>query len=194
VTRIPNLFLASDYVRTFTDLATMEAANEAARRAVNGILDAAGSAEPRCGIWDLYEPEIFMPWRQMDAVRFAQGLPWDDAMVKVGLSVASMVDRAIVALEHASDVHTVFGAPEGTALDLLKNQAAAFIDRNAPGPVSELRRDATSVIERIGQLVAARIAEAQGHGLVPAPGGVTAVGPSQPAASVRSGRVEIVPH
>ena len=39
VTRIPNLFLASDYVRTHTDLATMEGANEAARRAVNGILD-----------------------------------------------------------------------------------------------------------------------------------------------------------
>jgi hypothetical protein len=32
VTRIPNLFLASDYVRTHTDLATMEAANEAAPR------------------------------------------------------------------------------------------------------------------------------------------------------------------
>ena len=30
--RIPNLMLASDYVRTFTDLATMEGANEAARR------------------------------------------------------------------------------------------------------------------------------------------------------------------
>ncbi len=42
-TRIPNFFLASDYVRTYTDLATMEAANEAARRAVNGILRAAGS-------------------------------------------------------------------------------------------------------------------------------------------------------
>jgi uncharacterized protein with NAD-binding domain and iron-sulfur cluster len=38
---IPNLFLASDYVRTHTDLATMEGANEAARRAVNGLLDAA---------------------------------------------------------------------------------------------------------------------------------------------------------
>ena len=36
-TRIPNLFLASDYVRTYTDLATMEGANEAARRAVNGV-------------------------------------------------------------------------------------------------------------------------------------------------------------
>ena len=35
-TAIPNLFLASDYVRTHTDLATMEGANEAARRAVNG--------------------------------------------------------------------------------------------------------------------------------------------------------------
>jgi hypothetical protein len=40
VTLIPNFFLASDYVRTNTDLATMEAANEAARRAVNGILEA----------------------------------------------------------------------------------------------------------------------------------------------------------
>ena len=37
-----NLFLAADYVRTYTDLATMEAANEAARRAVNGILKASG--------------------------------------------------------------------------------------------------------------------------------------------------------
>ena len=36
VTRVPNLFLAADYVRTYTDLATMEGANEAARRAVNG--------------------------------------------------------------------------------------------------------------------------------------------------------------
>ena len=36
--------LAADYVRTHTDLATMEAANEAARRAVNGILCAAGSS------------------------------------------------------------------------------------------------------------------------------------------------------
>ena len=43
VTRIPNFFLAADFVRTYTDLATMEAANEAARRAVNGILDATGS-------------------------------------------------------------------------------------------------------------------------------------------------------
>ena len=40
VTRIPNLFLASDYVRTFTDIATMEGGNEAARRAVDGVLDA----------------------------------------------------------------------------------------------------------------------------------------------------------
>jgi uncharacterized protein with NAD-binding domain and iron-sulfur cluster len=38
-TEIPNLMLAADYVRTYTDIATMEAANEAGRRAVNGILD-----------------------------------------------------------------------------------------------------------------------------------------------------------
>ena len=46
VTRIPNLFLASDYVKTNTDLASMEGANEAARRAVNGLLDRTGVAGP----------------------------------------------------------------------------------------------------------------------------------------------------
>ena len=50
-TRIPNLMLAADYVRTNTDLATMEGANEAARRAVNAILDATGSPAPRCDMF-----------------------------------------------------------------------------------------------------------------------------------------------
>lgn len=53
-TSIPNLFLASDYVRTNTDLASMEAANEAARRAVNGILTASGSDEKPCEIFPMY--------------------------------------------------------------------------------------------------------------------------------------------
>jgi 15-cis-phytoene desaturase len=53
VTKIENLFLASDYVRTYTDLATMEGANEAARRAVNGILDRSQSTKPRCEVWPL---------------------------------------------------------------------------------------------------------------------------------------------
>ena len=88
VSKIPNLFLASDYVRTYTDLATMEAANEAARRAVNGILDAAGSGAARCGVWQLHEPEIFAPWRELDLIRYTQGLPWDDTLVRFGLSFA----------------------------------------------------------------------------------------------------------
>ena len=49
MTAIPNLFLASDYVQTFTDLATMEGANEAARRAVNGILERAGRMRRSAG-------------------------------------------------------------------------------------------------------------------------------------------------
>ena len=76
VTAIPNLLLASDYVRTDTDLATMEGANEAARRAVNGILaDARSSATP-CELWPLREPEIFAPARAFDYVRFKLGLPY----------------------------------------------------------------------------------------------------------------------
>jgi uncharacterized protein with NAD-binding domain and iron-sulfur cluster len=75
VTAIDNLFLASDYVRTHTDLATMEGANEAARRAVNGVLDAAGSSEPRCEVWPRTEPLVFAPARAYDRVRFELGLP-----------------------------------------------------------------------------------------------------------------------
>jgi uncharacterized protein with NAD-binding domain and iron-sulfur cluster len=84
VTRIPNFFLASDYVRTYTDLATMEAANEAARRAVNGVLRASGVDASPCAIWNLHEPEVFLPLRAYDRVRFRQGLPWDDGFVSLG--------------------------------------------------------------------------------------------------------------
>ena len=75
VTDVDNLFLAADYVRTHTDLATMEGANEAARRAVNGILERSGSNEPRCPVWELSEPAIFAPARALDRVLFALGRP-----------------------------------------------------------------------------------------------------------------------
>ncbi len=75
ITRIENLFLAGDYVRTFTDLATMEAANEAARRAVNGILSARDARAPSCPIWPLEEPLVFEPARSWDYARFLRGKP-----------------------------------------------------------------------------------------------------------------------
>lgn len=55
-TSVENLFLASDYVATNTDLATMEGANEAARAATNAILEASGSSEEECEIRELREP------------------------------------------------------------------------------------------------------------------------------------------
>jgi uncharacterized protein with NAD-binding domain and iron-sulfur cluster len=74
-TEIPNLFLASDYVRTYTDLASMEAANEAARRATNAILDREASAAARAVLWPLEEPDVFKPMRAHDRLRFRLGLP-----------------------------------------------------------------------------------------------------------------------
>lgn len=69
-TEIPNLFLAADYVRTHTDLATMEGANEAARRAVNAILSATGSSATPCKVWPLKEPLLLAPFRAMDWLLF----------------------------------------------------------------------------------------------------------------------------
>ena len=73
VTRIPNFLLAADFVRTHTDLATMEGANEAARRAVNGILAATGSRAPRCTLWKLREPPLLAPFRTLDRLRWRLG-------------------------------------------------------------------------------------------------------------------------
>lgn len=72
---IPNLFLASDYVRTYTDLATMEGANEAARRAVNCLLLAAGSSTQPAQLWPFTEPEFLKPLQEIDRIRFALGQP-----------------------------------------------------------------------------------------------------------------------
>ena len=83
-TGIANLFLAADYVRTNTDLATMEGANEAARRAVNGIIDASGVAAPYCHIWPLHEPDILAVLRWEDRKRFAKGLPWTNELSWLG--------------------------------------------------------------------------------------------------------------
>jgi hypothetical protein len=69
------VFLASDYVRTTTDLATMEGANEAARRAVNGILDLTGWTGARARLWDFEEPPVFRLSRLQDSIRYALGLP-----------------------------------------------------------------------------------------------------------------------
>jgi len=67
--------LASDYVRTNTDLACMEAANEAARRAVNSILAKTRSTEAPASVWEMQEPDCFKPQIEYDRLRFRMGLP-----------------------------------------------------------------------------------------------------------------------
>lgn len=73
---IANFFLAADYVQTNSDLACMEAANEAARRAVNAILLRSGSKAAPCKLFDMGMPALLFPWRLADEQRFAQGKPW----------------------------------------------------------------------------------------------------------------------
>jgi 15-cis-phytoene desaturase len=87
---IENLFLASDYVKTNTDLASMEGANEAARRAVNAILDAEGSAREPCQIYSMA----------------------DDVGTLV--TVAKRLDRDLYLLETGTPKELSFGGALGT--------------------------------------------------------------------------------
>lgn len=70
---IANLALASDYVRTYTNLATMESANEAGRRAANAILERSGAAGTKVGVWPLQEPSMFDVWKRLDERLYRAG-------------------------------------------------------------------------------------------------------------------------
>ncbi|WP_157117959.1 FAD-dependent oxidoreductase [Oceanicoccus sagamiensis] len=67
-TNIANFFLAGDYVQTHTDLATMEGACEAAKRAVNGIIASEGLADKPCEIYPLRRIRWFAPLRYIDSL------------------------------------------------------------------------------------------------------------------------------
>lgn len=74
-THIRNMFLASDYVRTNVDLATMEGANEAGRQAANAILQRSGSAATPASLGTLWQPNELSSVRALDAALYAAGQP-----------------------------------------------------------------------------------------------------------------------
>lgn len=69
--------LAGTYMKTFTRLTTMEAANESARHAVNAVLHALELQGDRCMIWDPEESEIpdLEYLRAIDRKLFLDGYP-----------------------------------------------------------------------------------------------------------------------
>ncbi|MES1204403.1 MAG: FAD-dependent oxidoreductase [Pseudomonadota bacterium] len=85
VTGVKNMYLASDYVLTHTELATMEAANEAARRAVNGILGKASGEPGACVVEPFREPLQFL--RSLDQAFLRRGWSWPYGAVNIALTV-----------------------------------------------------------------------------------------------------------
>ena len=75
VSKIPNLFLAGDYVQTNIDLATMEGANESGRAAVNAQLEQSASKAAPVTMFELYDPPEFDAAKQADAELFKAGQP-----------------------------------------------------------------------------------------------------------------------
>jgi len=72
---VPNLYLAADHVRTHSDLASMEAANEAGRRAANAVVDDADLGALHADVWELPEPSVFEPLKAQDRLNYRLGLP-----------------------------------------------------------------------------------------------------------------------
>jgi uncharacterized protein with NAD-binding domain and iron-sulfur cluster len=71
---VENLTLAADYVRTNSDLASMESANEAGRRAANAVVRRHRGGR-LADVWELEEPSVFDPFKRQDRLRYRLGLP-----------------------------------------------------------------------------------------------------------------------
>jgi uncharacterized protein with NAD-binding domain and iron-sulfur cluster len=74
-TGIENLTLAADYVRTNSDLASMESANEAGRRAANDVLERSDIRAAPATVYELTEPGVFDPLKLHDRMRYRLGRP-----------------------------------------------------------------------------------------------------------------------
>jgi uncharacterized protein with NAD-binding domain and iron-sulfur cluster len=74
-TKIPNLFLCGDYLKSEWILGTMETSNFNARRAVNAILDEAGVREAHAAAIPPYEPPELDALKRIDQDRNARGEP-----------------------------------------------------------------------------------------------------------------------
>jgi len=132
---------------------------------------------------ELHEPEIFLPWRELDLIRFSQGLPWDDSLVRLGLSFIDIADKALLALEQASEEH---GSVKDGASGLLPHQvlwslANLQAQGGTAGAIAGLRRDATNLIERIVRVLALRLAGTQRASN--APSAAAAIDPTAPTAA-----------
>ncbi|WP_312741952.1 hydroxysqualene dehydroxylase [Candidatus Nitrospira neomarina] len=168
VTAIPNLFLAADYVRTHTDLATMEAANEAARRSVNGILNHSGSGATRCRVWALHEPEILLPWREYDRARWEQHLPWEDPLALI--SIAKPILEVFEKTGALSSIDTRSFQRLSEKFEVV-NSLPGLTNDNQTSPIEnllEVTKPVHSIVEEVREMI-------------PSDGGLTELGPSSGA-------------
>ena len=126
-------------------------------------------------------PRSSRPGASSIVIRFAQGLPWDDTLVRFGLSFADLADKAIQALESSEDDGP---SPARSCRSVGASPGVlVFADRQADAAViSDLRREATSVVERLVRLLAVRFADTERTSRAPGAG-----------STGRPGRVEIIP-
>jgi len=141
-TLIPNFVLAGDYVRTSTDFASMESANEAARRAVNALLACAayrGALGP-CQIWPLHEPDAFEPLRAIDEYRFVKGHAWTpplaaahDVVTFIKAAAGELEDLAARTAAHVEGFvkHAVHDLLHPDARHLQESEIKGILERNA---------------------------------------------------------------
>lgn len=122
-TRVDNLTIAADFARTTMDLASMEGANEAARRASRAILGRAGIDPEHVPIFSYDLPPAVERMKRVDQTLFDAGLPhlfegpWRRSARQRRRQAEAQLARARVPRDH--------GLEALRAIDTLPSQGAA---------------------------------------------------------------------
>ncbi len=144
-TAIHNFFIAGDYVRTSTNFASMEGANESARRAVNSLLerDHYRGMDGPCSVFKLSEPLWLAPLKEWDRERFDRGLPWapapeiaDEFVQVVKKEIHDVVEKGIDIIHNLNPINIIGRAESAVAhffgtTTTLEDKANAVLTRNS---------------------------------------------------------------
>lgn len=104
-TAIPNLALAGDYVRTLTNVASIEGACEAGRRAANAILERTGATTRPAPLWPPSSAPVLEQARRLDARLHAAGRQHllDMVGVRHAMRFLGAIDKGLGALDSLLD-------------------------------------------------------------------------------------------
>jgi hypothetical protein len=129
-------------------------------------------------------------------MRYQQGLPWDDTLVKLGLAALNLGQEAVYALERRAEARSDILGAAGAEPAAIKDLIYPLTGGVSRGSSSELGQTVRTLIQESIQLIALRSAETEAatRGLATQTRATAATGAAATGSQARThrGKVRII--